>query len=58
MNELFGASEFKNGFEALRQFDSNHDGVIDSKDIFYVLSIIFAGLLGTELVMSRRNASN
>ncbi|MDG0815887.1 EF-hand domain-containing protein [Bdellovibrio svalbardensis] len=33
-NELFGSEEgkFKNGFEALREFDSNKDGVIDSKD--------------------------
>ncbi len=33
-NELFGAEDgkFKNGFEALREFDSNKDGVIDSKD--------------------------
>ena len=33
-------------------------GVIDSKDILYFLSLILAGLLGTELVLSRRNASN
>jgi ABC-2 type transport system permease protein len=39
-------------------FESMARGVIDSKDIFYFLSIIFAGLLGTELVQSRRNASN
>jgi ABC-2 type transport system permease protein len=39
-------------------FESMARGVIDSKDILYFLSIIFAGLLGTELVQSRRNASN
>ncbi|MBS1971607.1 MAG: hypothetical protein JSU04_14950 [Bdellovibrionales bacterium] len=32
-DELFGNSdEFKNGFEALRVLDTNHDGVIDEKD--------------------------
>lgn len=32
-DELFGNSdEFKNGFEALRALDTNHDGVIDEKD--------------------------
>ncbi len=32
--ELFGAIEgkYKNGFESLREFDSNGDGVIDKKD--------------------------
>lgn len=32
--ELFGSEggKYKNGFEALREFDSNHDGVIDNKD--------------------------
>ncbi|QDK39800.1 EF-hand domain-containing protein [Bdellovibrio sp. NC01] len=32
--ELFGneSGKYKNGFEALREFDSNKDGVIDSKD--------------------------
>ncbi|MEI7727503.1 MAG: ABC transporter permease subunit [Bacteroidota bacterium] len=39
-------------------YESMARGVIDSKDIFYFLSIIFAGLLGTELVQSRRHASN
>jgi ABC-2 type transport system permease protein len=39
-------------------YESMARGVIDSKDILYFLSIIFAGLLGTELVLSRRNASN
>lgn len=32
-DELFGNDEkFKNGFEALREFDTNKDGVIDAKD--------------------------
>lgn len=33
-DELFGSLEgkYKNGFEALREFDSNHDGVIDKND--------------------------
>ncbi len=39
-------------------YESMARGVIDSKDILYFLSIIFAGLLGTELVLSRRHASN
>jgi len=39
-------------------YESMARGVIDTKDILYFLSIIFAGLLGTELVLSRRNASN
>ena len=39
-------------------YESMARGVIDSKDILYFLSIIFAGLLGAELVQSRRNAAN
>jgi ABC-2 type transport system permease protein len=39
-------------------YESMARGVIDSKDILYFLSIIFTGLLGTELMLSRRNASN
>ncbi|MFZ4521968.1 MAG: ABC transporter permease subunit [Bacteroidales bacterium] len=39
-------------------YESMARGVIDSKDILYFLSIIFAGLLGTELVLSRRHGSN
>lgn len=33
--ELFGAIEgkYKNGFESLREFDSNSDGLIDSRDV-------------------------
>lgn len=35
-DELFGNSDvFKNGFEALREFDTNKDGVIDAKDKEY-----------------------
>lgn len=32
--ELFGAidEKYKNGFEALREFDSNNDGIIDKRD--------------------------
>ncbi|MCX6303448.1 MAG: ABC transporter permease subunit [Bacteroidetes bacterium] len=39
-------------------FESMARGVIDSKDILYFISIIFGGLLGTELVLSRRSVSN
>jgi len=39
-------------------YESMARGVIDSKDILYFLSIIFAGLLGTELVQSKRYTSN
>jgi ABC-2 type transport system permease protein len=38
-------------------YESMSRGVIDSKDLLYFLSIIFAGLLGTELVMSKRNSN-
>lgn len=37
-------------------YESMARGVIDSKDILYFLSIIFAGLLGTEMVLSRRSS--
>jgi ABC-2 type transport system permease protein len=36
-------------------FESMARGVIDSKDIIFFLSIIFLGLTGTELVLSKRN---
>lgn len=39
-------------------YESMARGVIDSKDVVYFLSIIFAGLLGTELILSRRHSSN
>ena len=39
-------------------YESMARGVIDSKDILYFLSIIFTGLLGTELMLSRRRGSN
>jgi ABC-2 type transport system permease protein len=39
-------------------YESMARGVIDSKDIIYFLTIIFTGLLCTELAMSRRNTSN
>jgi ABC-2 type transport system permease protein len=39
-------------------YESMARGVIDSKDVFYFLSIIFAGLAGTELTISKRNLSN
>ena len=39
-------------------YESMARGVIDSKDIFYFLSIILLGLLGTELALSRRKVSN
>jgi ABC-2 type transport system permease protein len=39
-------------------YESMARGVIDSKDILYFLSIIFLGLVGTELSLSRRNITN
>jgi ABC-2 type transport system permease protein len=36
-------------------YESMARGVIDSKDILYFLSIIFLGLIGTEVSLSRRN---
>jgi ABC-2 type transport system permease protein len=39
-------------------YESMARGVIDSKDLFYFLSIIFAGLIGTELTLSKRNVSS
>lgn len=39
-------------------FESMSRGVIDSKDVFYFLSIILLGLVGTELTLSKRNLSN
>jgi ABC-2 type transport system permease protein len=38
-------------------YESMARGVIDSKDIIYFLSVIFAGLLSTELVMSKRKSA-
>jgi ABC-2 type transport system permease protein len=39
-------------------FESMARGVIDSKDVFYFLSIILLGLVGAELTLSKRNLSN
>ena len=39
-------------------YESMARGVIDSKDVFYFLSIIFTALVGTELTFSKRNLSN
>ncbi|MCX6246742.1 MAG: ABC transporter permease subunit [Bacteroidetes bacterium] len=39
-------------------FESMSRGVIDSKDIFYFLSVILLGLVGTEIMLSKRNLSN
>jgi ABC-2 type transport system permease protein len=39
-------------------FESMARGVIDSKDIIFFLSIIFLGLTGTELALSKRNLFN
>ncbi|MDD4554179.1 MAG: ABC transporter permease subunit [Bacteroidales bacterium] len=36
-------------------FESMARGVIDSKDVIYFLSIIFLGLMGTEMALSKRN---
>jgi ABC-2 type transport system permease protein len=49
---IFGYLSLSNHYESMAR------GVVDSKDIFYFLSIIFIGLMGTELALSRRNASN
>ena len=35
--------------------DSLSRGVIDSRDIIYFLSIIFIGLIGTQIMLSKRN---
>ena len=39
-------------------FESMARGVIDSKDVIYFLSIIFLGLAGTEIALSKRNLTN
>jgi len=39
-------------------YESMARGVIDSKDLFYFFSVIFTGLIGTELALSKRNISN
>ncbi|NCA75133.1 MAG: ABC transporter permease [Alphaproteobacteria bacterium] len=39
-------------------FESMARGVIDSKDVIYFLSIIFLGLMGTEMALSKRNLAN
>ena len=39
-------------------YESMSRGVIDSKDLFYFLSIISLGLIGTELTLAKRNISN
>ena len=39
-------------------YESMARGVLDSKDVVYFLSIIFAALAGTELTISKRNVSN
>lgn len=36
-------------------YESMARGVIDTKDVVYFLSVIFTGLIGTELALSRRN---
>jgi len=32
ISEIFGNKDKTNGFETLREFDSNHDGVVDAND--------------------------
>jgi ABC-2 type transport system permease protein len=39
-------------------YESMARGVIDSKDLFYFFSIIFIGLIGTEITLSKRNMLN
>ena len=48
---LLGYLSLSNHYESMAR------GVIDSKDVFYFLSIIFAGLIGTELVLSKRHVA-
>ncbi len=36
-------------------FESISRGVIDSKDILFILSVIFIGLIGTEAILTKRN---
>lgn len=39
-------------------FESMARGVVDSKDVVFFFSVIFLGLFGTELVLSKRNLFN
>jgi len=39
-------------------YESISRGVVDSTDLIYFISIIMIGLMGTELVLSRRNSTN
>lgn len=39
-------------------FDSMARGVVDSKDVIYFLSVIFLGLMGTEMALSKRNLAS
>jgi ABC-2 type transport system permease protein len=52
MSGIFGYLSLANHYESMAR------GVIDTKDLCYFLSIIFTGLIGTELALSRRNISN
>jgi ABC-2 type transport system permease protein len=48
---LFGYLSMSDHFESISR------GVIDSKDLIYFFSIIFLGLIGTEAILSKRNAA-
>ena len=52
LTSLLGYLSLSNHYESMAR------GVIDSKDVCYFLSIIFLGLIGTELALSRRHISN
>lgn len=47
-----------NYLSIVTHFESMARGVIDSKDVIFFLSVIFLGLTGTELVLSKRNLFN
>ncbi len=52
LSGILGYLSLSNHYESMAR------GVIDTKDLLYFLSIIFTGLIGTELALSRRNVSN
>ncbi len=58
-NGLSGLPGKISGYLSLQShFESIARGVLDTKDIVYFLSLIFAGLFATELVLVRRNITD
>ena len=51
-------SNIMNYLSLTTHYESMARGVVDSKDVFYFLSIIILGLLGTEASLSKRNTLN